>query len=54
MHSDYPNSAKLALHLIFRPYPVQGMAYLKATQKNQPNGHFTVREHQSKNVSNKI
>jgi len=38
---------------IFVPIPVQEMIYLKAIQKNHPNGHFWVGNHRSKNVSEK-
>jgi len=39
---------------IFASIFVQGMVYLKAIQKNHPNGSFCVRNHRSKHVSEKI
>jgi len=39
---------------IFFPIPVQEMVYLKAMQKNHPNGRFCVGNHRSKNVSEKF
>ena len=36
---------------IFVPNPVQEMVYLKAVQKNYPNGRFCVGNHRSKTVS---
>jgi len=39
---------------IFVSIPVQEMVYLKAIQKNHPNGRFSVGNHGSRNISEKV
>ena len=50
-----PKCSKISFAFnIFVPIPVQEMVYLKAMQKIPPNGRFCVRNHRSKNISEKI
>jgi len=49
-----PKFGKISLAFnIFVPMPVQEMVYLKAIQKNYPNGRSCVGNHRSKTVSEK-
>jgi len=49
IYSEIAHSNKISLAFsIFVPIPVQEMVYLKAIQKNYPNGRFYVGNHRWK------